>query len=232
MPPPFLLLGKVLLTAIKIIKIGAIFSMDLEQQKQIQAHFEGMYKLGQKPWVDHGREITLDKFFKILKKRYSKAKILDMGCGDGWISIYAARQGHEVWGLDSSETAIAEAKVKAKTSGVDKKVHFQVGDALNLPYKKNSLDALIDRGLFHHILPPNRELYFENILKVLKLKGLVYLSVFSTKNPIGIGQLFTKDLVKKLFGRYFEIVSYDEDAQIYPAHLMHFVLERSQVSIR
>ncbi len=206
--------------------------MDLERQKQIKEHFEGMYQAGEKPWVKHGAEPALDDFFRVLSQKYPKAKILDIGCGDGWISIRAVKEGNVVWGIDSSETAIEEAKEAAKAAGVANTIHFQVGDALNLPYEKEFFEAAIDRGLFHHILPANRTLYFQNILKVLKPKSLVYLSVFSTKNPEGIGERFTPELIKELFGQYFRILSASQDPYptLAPAHLLHFILERTQNS--
>lgn len=202
--------------------------MNLANQKKIGQHFELMYQAGQKPWTEHGPEPSLKEFLKLLQKRNSSAKIADIGCGDGWISIAAARAGHKVWGIDSSETAIGQARETAKVAGADKNTHFQVGDALNLPYPKNFFDAAIDRGLFHHILPENRLLYFENILKALKPKSLAYLSVFSTKNPVGIGQLFTPELVEELFGKDFKTIFFEEDPfpTEAPAHLMHFIFEK------
>lgn len=202
--------------------------MKTNNQKRISKHFELMYQAGQKPWTEHGPEPALKEFFKILKQRNSPTKILDIGCGDGWISILAAREGLKVWGIDSSETAISEAKEAARQESVGQSTHFQVGDALNLPYPKNFFDAAIDRGLFHHILPENRSFYFESILKVLKPKSLAYLSVFSTKNPIGIGQLFTPELVEELFGKDFKTIFFEEDPfpTEAPAHLMHFIFEK------
>lgn len=203
--------------------------MDLEGQKQIQEHFERMYQANEKPWVGAGvPEPAVDDFLKVLREKHPKAKVLDIGCGDGWISIRAAKEGNVVWGIDSSETAIEEAKEAVKIVELVNATHFQVGDALNLPYENNFFDALIDRGLFHHLLPENRQLYFQNILKVLKIKSLVYLSMFSTKNPEGIGQLFTPELIKELFGPYFEILSFSQDSSLTtaPAHLLYFILER------
>ncbi len=202
--------------------------MNIADQKRIGQHFESMYQAGQKPWTEHGPEPALNEFFKILKNKNPSAKIADIGCGDGWISIAAAKSGHKVWGIDASVTAISEAKVAARQEGVGQKTHFQVGDALNLPYPKNFFDAAIDRGLLHHILPENRPVYFENILRVLKPASLAYLSVFSTKNPIGIGQLFTPELVAELFGKSFKTIYFEADPfpTEAPAHLMHFIFER------
>ena len=203
--------------------------MDVEKQKKIQENFEKMFQDGQKPWVDIGMEPALDKFFQVLSSKYPNAKILDIGCGDGWISIRAAREGFETWGIDSSETAIKEATDIAKEAEVNKATHFKVGDALNLPYEDNFFDALIDRGLFHHVLPENRSLYFQNILRVLKQRSLMYLHVFSTKNERSMGQLFTPEMIQELFGSDFTIIFSDEDPyppKGYPVHLLHFIMER------
>lgn len=202
--------------------------MDLKLQGEIQKHFERMYRRGQKPWRYHRPEKSLQEFFKRIEKEFGKARILDIGCGDGWISLAAAGRGHEVWGIDSAETAIEEAKISAQKTKLGSKVHFQVGDALNLLYPDNSFDAAIDRGLFHHIIPENRTLYLKNLLRVARKKSLLYLSVFSENNPIGMGQLFTKEKIEGIFGNYFSIVYFDEDPypSQAPAHLQHFILKR------
>ncbi|MFQ6049740.1 MAG: class I SAM-dependent methyltransferase [Candidatus Paceibacterales bacterium] len=202
--------------------------MNLEKQKRTQKYFEWLYRVGLKPWVWQGREPALDDFFQLLLEKHSKAKVLDIGCGNGWISVKVAKKGIEVWGIDSSETAIREAKEIAEKVGVDKITHFQVGDALDLPYQNKFFDALIDRGLLHHILPENRLLYFQNILRVLKPKSLMYLTVFSTKNLRFIGQLFSPKIVKELFNPHFDIIYFSQD--LYPpialTHLLHFTMER------
>src|SRR3990167_3295994 len=203
--------------------------MKLDEQKQIQKHFERMYQAGQKPWRNHLPQKSLEDFFRIVKKEVGNAKILDIGCGDGWISIIAAKEGHEVLGIDSSPSAIKEAMSAANEKGLTNKLRFEVGDALGLPYDDNFFDAVIDRGLFHHILPQNREIYLQNILRVLKKKSLVYLSVFSKNNPVGIGQLFNKKKIEEIFGKVFSIVYFNEDPYLAraSAHLMHFILKRN-----
>lgn len=201
--------------------------MNQKKQKKIQERFEQMYQNNEKPWRQHKNEPLLNNFFALVKEKYNKAKILDLGCGDGWISITAAKRGHETWGLDSSKTSIKEARESAEKEEL-KNVHFQVGDALNLPYQSDFFEVLIDRGLFHHILPENRPHYFDNIHKVLKPESLLYLSVFSDRNERDTGQTFTKELVNELFGPHFSEVSFKEDPYPYqsPSHLLHFIFEK------
>lgn len=186
-----------------------------------------MYQEGTTPWTDHQEEPLLNEFLKLLKKEKSNAKLLDIGCGDGWISIKAAKEGIKTWGIDSSKTAIEKAKRDARKQKVSDKVSFKVGDGLSLPFNDSMFDAMVDRGFFHHIIPSRRDDYFENILRVLKNDALVYLSVFSEKNSLGIGQRFTKKKITDLFSD-FKIREFEEDPfpTPAPAHLLHFILER------
>lgn len=202
--------------------------MDLGKQKEIQKHFERMYRENSKPWTEHGQEPLLDEFTDILAKSFKKAKVLDLGCGDGWISIKIANKGHRVWGIDSSKTAISQAKKKAEKEGLLKEVEFRQGDALGLPYRNNFFDAVLDRGLFHHILPENRQLYLKNLTRVLRTGSFVYLSVFTKRNISGIGQMFSKKDIEEIFGKDFFVVSFSQDSLFRPdpANLMHFILKR------
>jgi 2-polyprenyl-3-methyl-5-hydroxy-6-metoxy-1,4-benzoquinol methylase len=56
-------------------------------------------------------------------------RLADLGCGQGWSTIAVARAfpGAEVWGVDSDEASIAEAKAAAADHGVA--VRFECADA-------------------------------------------------------------------------------------------------------
>src|SRR5512134_3567680 len=67
-----------------------------------------------------------------LLARYPPADpILDVVCGSGDLSIYLAKLGHQVVGIDFVETAIANAqeKVRALPAEAARLVNFQVADA-------------------------------------------------------------------------------------------------------
>lgn len=202
--------------------------MSRDEQREIADHFERSYQHGSTPWTRHGPEPLLDEFLRMLGERFPSAHVLDMGCGTGWIAIRVARLGFSVWGVDASVTAIETARETARSEGLEDRAHFEVGDALALSYDDAFFDAAIDRGLFHHILPENRTLYSDNLLRVLRLEALLYLSVFSRRNPPGIGQRFTSGDVEANFGERFSILRSVEDPwpTHSPAHLLHFILER------
>lgn len=65
---------------------------------------------------------------------------LDVGGGTGAVAIRAARTGADVTCQDLSPDLIDTARRRATDEGVD--VHFDVGDAENLPYEDASFDVV------------------------------------------------------------------------------------------
>ena len=99
---------------------------------------------------------------------------LDIGCGEGHSSIYLAKQGFEVTGIDFSETAISRAKKNAERAGV--KCRFIKSDAIGLDGLDSQFDFILEWGLLHCIMPRERQGYLSGVKKALRPNG-VYLSV-------------------------------------------------------
>ena len=59
-------------------------------------------------------------------------RLLDLGCGAGTNSLFLARSGFVVSGMDIADGAIAAARERAVKAGLE--VDFRVGDVLELPY--------------------------------------------------------------------------------------------------
>lgn len=77
------------------------------------------------------------------------ARILDCGCGTGWLSYFLARKGYNVVGQDCNSDAIELAKthpVFLKTGG---SIDFVCGDFESLNYN-NEFDAIIFYSSLHH----------------------------------------------------------------------------------
>ena len=144
-------------------------------------------------------------------------KTLDLGCGTGNYSIYLARVGFDVTGIDNSPTAIKIAQENAKKKGI--KCNFLVANVLgNLNEVKDRFDFAYDWELLHHIFPEQRKIYVKNVYEILN-PGAKYLSVcFSEKDP-GFGgsgkyrktrldtilYFSSKDELRELFEPYFKI---------------------------
>jgi ubiquinone/menaquinone biosynthesis C-methylase UbiE len=78
----------------------------------------------------------------------SKTKVVDIACGKGSTAFYLAEKyGCSVVGIDLSEELIQEAKELCKRKGLDNKVKFQVGNAMDLPFQDNQFDVAISQGI-------------------------------------------------------------------------------------
>jgi SAM-dependent methyltransferase len=78
-------------------------------------------------------------------------RILDFGCGAGFLSIALAHRGASVEAIDISEASIALARARAEASGVADRIRFQVGDAHVLPVEDGALDAACGLFVLHHL---------------------------------------------------------------------------------
>ena len=202
--------------------------MDAERIRRIVEHFERLYREGIKPWEEHGLEPHVSFFAGLLLAEAPAPRLLDLGCGSGWVSIVFARAGIRVTGIDSSPTAIAEAWERAREQGVEENVEFQEGDALGFPYPDGAFDAVFDRGFFHHVPESESPRYLSGVTRVLKPRGLFSLSAFSENNPPDIGRRFERADIERIFGTHFDVEHFEVDPipNDAPAHLNHVIFRK------
>lgn len=96
--------------------------------------------------------------------RYNGKKVLDVGCGNGWVLSKYAKCGARVSGIDISDTAVRISKKRFKLFGL--KGEFFVGDAENLPFPADTFDAVTSMGVLHHT--PDTKKAVNEIHRVLK----------------------------------------------------------------
>ena len=160
------------------------------------------YDFKQLPWetVEPDKELV-----RILKEKLiKKCKVLDIGCGAGTNSIFLAKNGFDVTGIDISPHAISTAIERAKEAGV--KIKFSVENAFNLKFAKGSFDFIFDRGCFHHIPIEFRNHYVKQNYKLLTDKGRYYMHAFSDSNNWHQENLFSLGKIKSYFGSHFKII--------------------------
>lgn len=108
-------------------------------------------------------------------KKIGARKVLDLGCGSGWLSVYLARQGFEVLGVDVSEQAINLAKTWALQE--DLKIGFDVADAAQLNYEDGSFDAIVANSIFEHFPLEQARALADKVFSLLK-EGGVFIGCF------------------------------------------------------
>jgi len=97
----------------------------------------------------------------------ANSKILDAGCGDGWLSGELARQFPAVTGVDISPDLIEIARVDYPT------LKFSVQDlSENLPFDRSHFDVAILNMVLHNI--EDQKAAADNLASVLKPDGLLF----------------------------------------------------------
>jgi SAM-dependent methyltransferase len=84
------------------------------------------------------------------------ARILDVGCGAGWTSLFLARRGYEVVGLDISDDMVAHAEECRLQAGLEN-VAFVVGDYESVRFEAE-FDAVLFFDSLHHAVDENAAL--------------------------------------------------------------------------
>lgn len=76
------------------------------------------------------------------------AKLLDLGCGVGWTSIFFAKNGYQVTGVDISDHSISIAREQKKIEKLNN-LNFLIYDYEELPFKEE-FDAVVFFDSLHH----------------------------------------------------------------------------------
>jgi cyclopropane fatty-acyl-phospholipid synthase-like methyltransferase len=120
------------------------------------------YRYGTPPWIMGPR----DELVKMVESgRLKPGRAIDLGCGAGDNSVYLAKHGFDVTGVDFAESAIERAKKNAEDNGVD--VNFVVGDLTDLQGIEGPFDVLVDYGTYDDLNDKLRRRYLENVLPLM-----------------------------------------------------------------
>ncbi|MEI7557143.1 methyltransferase domain-containing protein [Candidatus Chlorohelix sp.] len=111
-------------------------------------------------------------------------RVLDVACGPGLVSRYAARKVGEqgaIIGIDIAEQALEIGRKRAKGEGLEN-ISFAVMDAEHLAAADESFDAvLIGLGLMHF---PHPEKALQEAWRVLKPGGRVAVTVWGEEHEV------------------------------------------------
>ena len=78
-------------------------------------------------------------------------RVLDLGCGAGFLAIPLAEQGAQVLGLDQSEAAIEQAQAQAALRGCAQHFEGRVANVLGADIKPESFDIVILADVVEHV---------------------------------------------------------------------------------
>ena len=77
-------------------------------------------------------------------------KVLDVGCGQGYLSMETSKIAQEVLALDAVDRVLKDLKAKLRRSKVSN-ISLIRANATHLPFKPQVFDAALSYDLYEHI---------------------------------------------------------------------------------
>lgn len=148
---------------------------------------------------NHGADgaLFLDRFFKPAIENIEGKKVLDIGCGAAPWSIYAAKQGGKVYGIDIQPEMIEAAKQKVKAAGIEERITLSVGDASALTFEENSFDREISICVGCNLPEGIYERSFKEMARTLKKGGIAVIGAPNSLDTVFTNGSMTVDKVQR-----------------------------------
>lgn len=110
-------------------------------------------------------------------QEHKDLRLLDVGCGGGFLSNALAKEGYQITGLDTSAESLRVAKAHDSTETVN----YVQGDAYKIPFPDGSFEVITAMDFLEHVDKP--ELVVKEISRLLKPGGLFIFHTFN-RNPL------------------------------------------------
>lgn len=157
--------------------------------------YEIIYRFVRVDWI-FGSSSEIEKIVGLaIDGRIEPGAAITLGCGVGRETIYLAKKGFDVIGLDFSPTAIRQARRRAKAEGIE--VPFVVDDLTNLRHVGGTFDLVTDFGALNDMNQEARDQYMENVLPLTHPGSRYLMFCFDKMLPL--------DEVNRRFSEHFRI---------------------------
>lgn len=164
----------------------------------------------------------------------SHPRAVDLGCGTGANAVHLASEGFEATGVDFSEVALAKARQRARSAGVDDACRFLCADLTDagLPARLGAFDLLIDFGTLDDLDAAGRAAMARNVATVAAPSSVMLLwcffaarkdlPVISFTGPSRLSAAVEPGEVERLFDDAFDVEPFSPPSR----HTAAFLLRR------
>ena len=134
-------------------------------------------------WDDDPRRLafTFSRYKFIGKMLEGKDRVLEIGCGDGFVSRVVAQSVGSLTAMDFDPVFIEDAKARATTEKWP--ITFGVHDILSGP-PKGTFDAIYSMDVMEHIQSADEDTYLANICAGLTDQGVALIGMPSQESQV------------------------------------------------
>jgi SAM-dependent methyltransferase len=170
-----------------------------------QLLFKTFYRLGFVPWDGHPLAKSLQDLVEG-DGALGPGAALDLGCGTGDSSIYLAKNGWRVTGVDFVARAVDKAHAKAEANKVA--VNFVRADVTRLSSEgiRSTFGLIVDNGCLHGMSADDRDAYVREVTAVAAPGARLLLVEFIPGGSYGVPGI-DPDEVKRRFGADWTLLS-------------------------
>lgn len=106
--------------------------------------------------------------------KHPKEKVLDIGCGPGWLVRNYATNGADIYAVDITDKAVELTRKMLDLFELHGTI--QVGNAEELPFEDDTFDFISSSGVLHHT--PDMQKAVDEVYRVLKPGHRAVISVY------------------------------------------------------
>lgn len=176
-----------------------------------QLLFKTFYRLGFVPWDGHPLAKSLQALVEG-DRALAPGTALDLGCGTGDNSIYLAKHGWQVTGVDFVAKAVDRARAKAAANKVA--VNFGRADVTRLSSEGvgSNFGLIVDNGCLHGMSPEDRDAYVREVTAVAAPDARLLLIEFVTGRSYGVAGIDPDEVKQRFAADWMLLSSGDEPA--------------------
>lgn len=110
---------------------------------------------------------------------FRNKKVLEVGCGPGWLTTHYALAGADVYAIDLTPRAVKLTQNHLQYKNTS--AHIQEASAEELPFKENTFDLVVASGVLHHT--PNTSKAIRECFRVTKPNAQTKITLYRKGIP-------------------------------------------------